>query len=149
MINKNTKTFTTKQNKELRKLLYRLPVVPSSAGIPESFILKYVGFEAVARKIWHYYRCRSKTQKISKAGIPIIELKKACTYFYIKINDQLLNILLNSKLSKRGSKSARNLRNEVIHSWMEKGCKEVCSREKELNRAFSEFMLAVKTVVGA
>ena len=138
-------TFNTKQRRVLRKLQDRLPVCSDDNKKAECFMLKYVAFEAQARKVWHYYRCRKKTKSESRAGIPITELEKALVYFEIKFGPEVLKLLLDSTLEIRWKKSARNLRNGMFHQWLEKDCNEASQRYEEFSLAFDTFQKALQS----
>jgi len=136
--------YSTKQKKELRKLCESKPLCIEGMGKAECFVLCFIFFEAQSRKIWHYYRCRKVYKQESKAGIPIVELKKAMAHFGMQFDDDKLNILLDSRLVARGKKSARNLRNGMVHQWLAADCKEAGKRLDEFRSCFQEF----DTVVG-
>jgi len=140
--------FSKIQSRELRKLLRRLPEVASTKGC-ERFLLRYIGFEAVARKVWHYYRCRKKSQSESKSGIPLPELIKSISHFQIEVSDDVIHQLLDSKLTKRGSKSARNLRNGIVHAWKKDDCDEAKKRLEEFCHNFDVVHNQVSTVIEA
>ncbi|MEZ0175394.1 MAG: hypothetical protein AB9Q20_13950 [Candidatus Reddybacter sp.] len=127
--------FSKVQSRELRKIIRRLPAVSTLKGA-ECFLLKYVGFEAVIRKIWHYYRCRKKHKTESRAPIPLPELVKSMEYFQIDISDDVLHTLLDSSLDKRKFKSARNLRNGIVHAWKIEDCDEAKGRLNEFCKHF-------------
>jgi len=110
----------------------------------EEFLLAYVGFESVSRKIWHYYQCRKRHKKESKAGIPLPELKKAFVHFKIEVDEGVLDYLLDSKLDIRNEKSARNLRNKIAHSWSKPDCDEAAKRHDDFMKYFDKVITAVQ-----
>jgi hypothetical protein len=136
-------TFSKLQDRELRKLLKRLPI-SQREKTAESFLLSYIGFESVSRKIWQYYRCRKMTKSESHSGIPLPELKKAFNYFQISVTDSVLTGLLSSTLDKRNSKSARNLRNAIAHSWKQPDCDEAIHRFSEFKQHFTHVINSVQ-----
>lgn len=138
--------FTKVQDRELRKLLKRLPVSENRKGA-EFFLLNYIGFEAVSRKIWQYYRCRKKSKSESHSGIPLPELKKAFKHFHILVTDSVLTQLLSSTLDKRNSKSARNLRNAIAHSWKQPDCDESIRRLAEFKQHFTHVLMNVELAI--
>ncbi|MCK9246385.1 MAG: hypothetical protein M0P11_05460 [Anaerolineaceae bacterium] len=139
--------LSNQQKKALRKLQASKPLCVAGLGKAESFLLNYISFEAQARRVLHYYRCRDKIRAESKAGIPIAELKKAMDHFAIPFDEVKLNALLDSKLDKRNGKSARNLRNGMVHQWLEADCKEVEKRFDEFFPYFREFDAAIRRVL--
>lgn len=139
--------FSKKQKKVLRKLSESKPLCHPELGEAECFVLNFISFEAQARRIWHYYRCRKKVKTESKAGIPIAELKKAMDHFGIQFDEGKLNALLDSKLDKREEKSARNLRNGMVHQWLEDDCKEAAKRYDKFLECFNAFDSALGEVL--
>jgi len=136
------KQFSTQQRRALKALFLRLPTVNSKT--PESFLLKFVAFEAVARKIWNYSRkIKKKDASDSYASIPAPSLNKALKAFGIQLNELVVERLLSSDLAKRGSKSARNLRNAIVHQWKESDCDEVKYRYNDLTQDIDLFLVAV------
>lgn len=138
--------FSPQQKRALRKLTRRLPHSGGVLKDVESFLLSYIAFEAVARKVWHYYRCRKTTKSKkseSTAGIPINELIKAMDYYEMQLHSTLLHELLDSKRVKKGDKSARCLRNGIVHRWAENDCKEVQDKHRAFSKAFVDFQQAV------
>lgn len=135
--------FTNQQCREIRKLMRRLPVCKRTNNA-EEFLLSYVGFEAISRWIWHFYRCRKKHREKSKAPIPLLELKKAFVHFEIEIDESVLDYLLDSKLKIRNEKSARNLRNGIAHSWGQPDCDEAAKRYDDFRKYFDEVIEAVQ-----
>jgi hypothetical protein len=136
--------FSKGQCRFLRKLQRRLPACDSDNQNAELFVLNYISFESQARKVWQYYRCRNKSRTESKAGIPILELENALKYFDIKLDSEILKLLLDSNRGTRGKKSARNLRNGMFHQWREKDCGEASQRYEEFSHAFDVFQQALK-----
>ncbi len=135
--------FSSRQKRALRKLKTCKPACVPGLGNAECFLLNYISFEAKTRKIWQYYRCRKRSKPESNAGMPIDELKKAMTHFEIKFDYAKLEIILDSKLTRRNKKSARNLRNGMVHQWLEDDCKEAANRYNDFSMLFNEFNSAL------
>ena len=135
--------FSNQQSREFRKLMRRLPACERKNNA-EEFLLAYVGFESVGRKIWHYYRCRIRTKKVSKGPILLPELKKAFAHFKIEIDEGVLDCLLDSKLDRRNEKAARNLRNGMVHSWSKPDCDEAAKRLDDFKKCFDEVIDAIQ-----
>lgn len=136
--------FSKQQSRELRRMIDRRPRCIDTQHCAENFLLKYVGFEAVARKLWHYYRCRKTSRKVSTSSIPLPELIKACANFCIGLSDDTLKLLLDSTLDRRNFKSARNIRNGIVHNWSPEDCKEASDRFSELAQHFDAFFSALE-----
>lgn len=140
--------FSTQQKRALRKLQTRLPSAVQGKGQAECFLLNYIGFEAQARKVWHFFRCRSgKELAESKQGIPMPELQKALAHFDIAFERTWLSVLLDSKKNKRNMMSARNLRNGLVHQWQEADCKEAIRRYGEFEAIFKSFRSAIGSAI--
>lgn len=131
------------QKKSLKALYSSLP--HTSAVSAETFLLRYISFEAVARKLWNYSRkLHKKDANDSHASIPLPGLKKALKTFDIRVHEAVVNRLLSSDLRKRGSMSARNLRNELVHQWKQEAIDEVVCRFQQLAADIEQFLNAVK-----
>jgi hypothetical protein len=140
--------FSKQQKRFLRKLQAHLPQAKPGISDTENFLMRYISFEAQARKLWFYYQCRNRAKKKeSHAGIPLIELKKAVVHFDLDIQPDLLDILLDSKRTKRNEKAARELRNPIVHSWKREDCKEVEKRYADFIPAFDQFDKAIRDAV--
>lgn len=131
------------QKKSLKALYSRLP--NAHAANAETFLLRYISFEAVARKLWNYSRkLHKKDATESHASIPLPSLQKALRTYDICIHEVVLSRLLASDLRKRGDMSARNLRNELVHQWKQEAIAEVNARFTQLNSDIGQFLDAVK-----
>lgn len=64
-------------------------------------------------------------------------VSRAFLYFAISITANDIDHLLDAKKVKRGSKSARMLRNGLIHEWNEEDAHEVIEREVEIMDALN------------
>lgn len=137
------KEFSIQQKKALKTLYSRLPKVTQAS--PEYFLLKYVGFESIARKVWNYsHKIKKKDASDSFASIPSHSLNKALKVFGVQLNEVVIERLLSSDLTKRNDKSARNLRNAIVHQWREADCNEISERYSNLSNDIDKFMNAVK-----
>ena len=136
--------FRTQQVKAFKKLLAHQPKT-SGTDVPERFLLQFVLFEATVRLVGRYYRERNGEQKKSNGhtSLDIGVVKNSFEYFRIHISGERLNLLLNSKLIKRGEKSARNLRNGLAHQWKAEDVKEVTDRYVALSNALIAVIAAI------
>jgi len=142
--------FSTQQVKMLKKL-FSHPPVATGFGIPEKFLLQFVFFEAVVRLIGHYYRERTgqKKKSTSHESLNIDVVRRSFVHFGISVAYERLDLLLDSSLTTRNAKSARNLRNGLAHQWKAEDVKEVKARYKALSSALTEVIDAVKRRVGS
>lgn len=133
------------------KKLFSHPPVATGFGIPEKFLLQFVFFEAVVRLIGHYYRERTgqKKKSTSHESLNIDVVRRSFVHFGISVAYERLDLLLDSSLTTRNAKSARNLRNGLAHQWKAEDVKEVKARYKALSSALTEVIDAVKRRVGS
>ena len=137
------KDFSVKQKRALKNLIRSLPRPKTKTA--QSFLLDYVSFEAVARKVWNYSRkIKNKNASDSYAGIPSNSLKNSLKAFNVQLDPVVIEKLLSSSLRTRGEKSARNLRNALVHQWSEADCNEAKERFIELRRLIDKFLVSVK-----
>ena len=129
--------LTKRQKKDLNKLIGRLSIRGTLVNV-DDFVMNYIAFESVSRMVWHFYRCRRKPKKEVR-DMNIVEIKKSFTYFGYSIEENTVDNLISSKLVNRNQKSARNLRNALVHNWKENDYNEVVKRLSEFNMYFSEF----------
>lgn len=138
--------FSKPQKRELGKLL-NLIIGGEKNCIISSFILNFIRLEAIARKILHFYRCRKSAKTELTGAIDISQIHKSIEYFEINFDVFNLQLILDSKLRTRNSKSCRNLRNGIFHRLQSKDIKEVNNRYNELTELFCSFFEAVRAKV--
>ncbi len=115
----------------------------------ESFLLGYIAFESLVRKVWHFYRS-SKSNKGSSethAPLPLPSVKSTFSAYNIKVSDAVITAILSSDMKKRGSMSARNLRNGLVHQWKENDRLEVIERYDELMSYLKKVIAAIKVIM--
>ncbi|HBC3969270.1 TPA: hypothetical protein KD873_004310 [Vibrio parahaemolyticus] len=144
----NNYSFSKTQKKNLKQLLDTLPRYELASG-SEAFLLGYIAFESVSRMVWNYYRSVKANKKINEthAPLPLPTIKSAFKAYNIKVSDVVLDTILNSEKKKRGEKSARNLRNGLVHQWKYEDRKEVLDREHELIAKLSEVIEVIKNLI--
>lgn len=131
------------------KKLFAHPPKVTGLGMPEKFLLRFVFFEAVVRLIGHYYRERTgqKKKSTSHESLNIDVVRRSFAHFGISVADERLGLLLDSKRIKRKEKSARKLRDGLVHQWQADDVKEVTDRYKALSSALTEVIDAIKARV--
>lgn len=137
--------FSQQQGRHLRKLLVRTPCYAEEKSA-ESFILNYVFFEAVVRLIGRYYRESQRPPRKATDGkepLNIISVGKWFLFFKIQVHPERLALILDSNRIKRKFKSARKLRNGLVHVWDHGDYKEVVVRFDELYGALSGVVSSV------
>ena len=143
--------FTRQQNKQIRILLGRPParLGERTAG---SFLLRYVFFEALVKTIGRYYResvGRAKSaQVVSKEALQTPLVQRWLEHFSIAVHPERLKFILDSSLRNRGFKSARALRNGLVHQWDAKDAEEVVKRFSALDDALLAVIDAIDGRVG-
>lgn len=140
--------FSTQQVKAFKKF-FAHPPVTSGIDVPEKFLLLFVLFEVSIRLVGRYYRERNGEKKKSTTHVPldIGVVRRSFEHFCIQVSDERLDLLLNSDLTKRNKKSARNLRNGLAHQWKAEDVKEVKERYDALSSALTEVIAAIKARV--
>lgn len=140
--------FSTHQVKMFKKLFAHPPKV-TGLGMPEKFLLQFVFFEAVVRLIGHYYRERTgqKKKSTSHESLNIDVVRRSFAHFGISVADERLGLLLDSNLTKRGGKSARELRNGLAHQWKAEDVTEVNARCDDLSNALTSVIDVIKARV--
>lgn len=121
--------FSREQSEEILALLAR-PPQDIGAGRAEQFLLRYVFFEALIRLVDRNYRDRNGKSKKTTAHVvlKLDVMKRAFEHYGISITHENLELLLDSKRTKRSHKSARNLRNGLVHQWGFEDSNEVVNR---------------------
>lgn len=137
--------FSRQQAKELNKLLARPPVSsPSKDATAEAFVLRYMFMEATLRMVGNYYRLRGGSSASSaELNLNIDVVCRSLSYFDIAVHPERLALLLDSRRTKRNAKSARQLRNGLVHRWDAGDAMEVMDRQGELFEAIQGLMAAV------
>lgn len=114
--------------RSLRQLLARLP--PERKARDEAaFLFSFISAESLLRTVWAYYRQTPETP----VALQLPEIKKSLKHFGIQVNEQALEKLLGSS-EKRGQKSARKLRNGMVHRWQKDDCAEAVARLGEFQK---------------
>lgn len=141
--------FRPQQSREVAKLLRRCPK-GLRLGTPECFLLRYVFLEALIRLVGRYYRERSTTQKkvVEQEGSLNVEvIKRSLKHFDILVDERRVDAVLASPKARRGFKTARVLRNGLVHRWDVGDSEEVIGRFNELEAAMSGIVKAISVRV--
>ena len=136
--------FRPQQAKYLSKLLAR-PPVGLRKKTAEGFVLRYVFLEAVLRLVGRYYHDRAGQKKkptIEDSSLQVDVVERSLRYFAIKVSRERLDFLLASAKSARRYKSARILRNGLVHRWDAGDAAEAIDR-------WGDLIEAIDAVVGA
>lgn len=138
--------FSVQQRRALNKLLRRQPAYPSGS-LAESFVLKYVFVEALCRLVGRYYRERAKSIKKTTGktheSIQLDVLGRSFAHFGVQLREERLALLFDSSFDKRGAKSARNLRNGIVHRWDENDVAEASKHSAILAEHFDALIEAI------
>ena len=110
---KQQEALRVTRNKELNAV-HALDPGFSCQGIVGEFIGVYIQSEVFARKLQKYYR--TDTKKSGKDELQVKTLKAALKHFNIDIPENDITDLFSGGPGKRGSKSARQLRNGYLHA---------------------------------
>lgn len=143
--------FSRQQNKQIRILLAR-PPARLGEGTAESFLLRYVYFEALVKTIGRYYResvGRVKSvQVVNKEALQTPLVQRWLEHFSIAVHPERIKFILASSLRNRGVKSARALRNGLVHQWDAEDAEEVVKRFSVLDGALFAVIEAIDGRVG-
>ncbi|MFD1006754.1 hypothetical protein [Oceanisphaera ostreae] len=141
-------SFTRQQQKSLRAILGSLPAYGDFKGA-ESFLLRYIAFETLTRKIWNLHRSAkaNKTINESHAPLPLLAVKYAFTAYNIKVSDTVIQPILDSSLKKQWAKNVRSLRNGLVHQWKAKDREEVIARYDEIMTYLDKVINAIKVEI--
>lgn len=142
--------FSRPQAKHIRQLLARAPVHAGERSA-EGFLLQYVLFEALLKTVLRYYRESNgrpvKKSTVAPESMQLASVEKSLLYFSVVVHPEVMARLLDSALRKRGSKSARSLRNGLVHLWDANDAKEVLDRVDHLNRDLLAVITAIELKV--
>jgi len=136
--------FRPQQAKQLVQLLGHPPKGLRKNTV-ESFLLQYVFLEALLRLVGRYYRQRSTAQKKVANGdgsLNVVVVNRSLKHFGVRVDQQRIDVLLSPGKTKRGQKTARVLRNGLVHRWDAKDASEVI-------QLFDELTTGMKAVVDA
>ena len=127
--------FSHQQRRALHALLARQPNLAGHPSV-ETFLFGYMFVEALLQTIGRYYRERNVGRSPASGGqnkLHIDVVQRSLKFFGIPIQPKRATQLLDSKMIRRGTRSARNLRNGVVHEWSKGDFEEVVKRFKALN----------------
>jgi hypothetical protein len=143
-------SFSWQQVKQIRQLLARAPAHAGERSA-EGFLLQYVLFEALLKTVLRYFRESNgrPVKKLTSApeSMQLTSVKKSLLHFSVVVHPAVMARLLDSTLRKRGTKSARLLRNGLVHLWDANDAKEVVDRVDHLNRDLLAVITAVEIKV--
>jgi hypothetical protein len=137
--------FSHQQRRALHALLARQPNLDGSPSV-KTFLFGYMFVEALLQTIGRYYRERKGSGSLGVGGHEKLQLdvvQRSLKHFGVPVPHESSARLLDSKAIRFGFKSARNLRNGIVHEWNKGAFEEAVIRFKELN---SLNLLFVKTV---
>lgn len=115
------------RNKELKAVQALNPGF-SCQGLVGEFIGVYIQSEVVAKKLQQYYR--TDTNKSGKDELRVNTLKAALKHFKLPFSESDVSSIFEGGPGRRGSKSARQLRNGYLHTLLLGDKKEIMSKAK-------------------
>ena len=138
--------FRAEQRKSLQRQLRDCP--PSDSQLKE-FLERYYFFESLIRVIGSYYRRRGgkKTSSEAHSSLQKNVVSRSFNHFGIRVSDGTLDLLISSDRTRRGEKSARNLRNGIVHNWSKEDRQEVLERIDPLQSALQKAITAIQEAV--
>ena len=105
----------------------------------DSFLEKYFQCELVCVEMIKDYRTDKKDDD-KDIKIIVQTIKSAMNHIGIHVDDLLLNNLFSSN-KKSGQRSAKKLRDGIVHELSKEAIREVINRYYELNTYMDEFLL--------
>ena len=134
---KQLEALRVARNKEL-KAVQDLDPGFTCQGLVGKFIGVYIQSEVFAKKLQVYYR--TDTNKSGKDELQISVLKAALKHFNLTFSESELPSLFAGGPGKRGSKSARQLRNGYLHALSPEDKKEILSKAKTVIQKLQKFI---------
>lgn len=131
------KALRVRRNKELDKVHSRAPGFACQGSIGR-FIDFYIRGEVLARKLQSYHR--SDEGKSDLELVQINVLKSALRAFGLKFTEQEVKTLFAGGTGKRGSKSARQLRNGYLHTLSDADCQEISNKATKYTKLLEKFL---------
>lgn len=107
------------------------------------FIDKFTLCDLTCKVAIEYYKNSKGEYKPNEhAKLDMRIIPSAMYYLQIPIEKHILNSIFggSGKYKKRGAKSAKKLRDGIVHGMNENDIKEVVSRYEELNKTMNEFL---------
>lgn len=96
--------------------------------------------------VGRYYRERSTNQKklVEQDGsLNVVVVKRSLKHFGILVDERRVDAVLASPKARRGSKTARVLRNGLVHRWDAGDAEEVIERFGEIEVAMTRLVEAI------
>lgn len=134
---KQQDALAAQRNRELRAVQALDPGF-SCQGIVGEFIGVYIQSEVFAKKLQAYYR--TDCNKRGKDELQINTLKAALKHFNVLVLETDISDLFSGGYGKRGSKSARQLRNGYLHALSIEDKNEIESKAKIFIVKLREFI---------
>jgi len=129
----------------LIRLLSRPPKI-QRAGHAERFLITYIFCEALIRVVLRGYENRNATTQSQPKLYSTLRkdvIANGFRHFGIRCSPEDVDALLDTKLEKRGSKSARLLRNGIVHNWSAADENEVRERYPTLSKLMDRIIQAI------
>ncbi len=138
--------FSRQQRHALHTLLGRRPKLDGPPTV-EAFLFGYMFVEALLQTIGRYYRERKSSGTPGVGGHDKLHLdvvQRSLKHFGVPVPHERSAQLLDSKAIRSGFKSARNLRNGIVHEWSKGAFEEAVIRFRELNSLHLFFVETVE-----
>lgn len=108
--------------------------------IRNEFIDKFVLCEITCKSVLeYYYKYQGSEKKTTDIKLDMRAIPSALKAFEINVDKSILNTIFSS-YNKKGKKSAKVLRNGIIHALSEDDILEVISRKDEIYDAMNIFL---------
>ena len=111
----------------------------SNRAIKDQFVEKFVLCEIALKSVLsNYYKTQGKEKEIDNIEMGLSSIKAALKLAHYDIKDENLEKLFKAR-RKRGERSARDLRNGIIHNLTIPDLQEVTNRKDELFKLLDDF----------
>lgn len=132
-------TSIGKAQKALIKIEQSAKANASYAHTVCCFLEKYIICEYCYKVLLKEYRiAKEKDSKPSSLNINVQEIKKVLSFAGITISDQIIDAIFSSN-DKNGQRSAKKLRDNIVHQLHDSSLRESVDRFEELSTAMKLF----------
>ena len=131
-----SRTLAKKRIKQIEALLSN----PTTRASKESFLEKYIKCELACKLIIvEYETAKKKTVSYDEVKMHFQVIVAACHHVGLSVSDDILRRLFSTS-EKRGHRSAKTIRNAIVHKLSVNDIKEVNSRFTALDSDMDAFL---------
>lgn len=137
--------LATGQRKALQKALRDNQPIEE---VVQQFLEQYFFLESLVRMVGKYYKSRNGQATVhgSHDVLNLAVVSRSIKYFGGPVSDSTLDSVFDSSLRIRGKRSARNLRNAIVHNWSKEDQREVLARSEVLLVAINDLIEVIQKI---